>query len=760
MYTSLFLAFALVSFGTGIFLELSGILNRAELQTIDRRFEARRWIDWSPEGLNRLNLGRLIQYHEQHEIPRRWWSWDYTLSWLLEPNHIPVLHRIVVFNHLLEDEPPQEALAEHPWMKPLMQFPISRATVADTIKFLARSGARLIILDNDFPQYSPDDAVLANAIHACSSGQLTGHKVPILMASTVNHRSFANVLQLDLSSGPAGILRCLEKLEPGVDVQSKYTGTTSMILDEDQVVRRSACRPPDRNDRERPSIAIKSLLRLGEGLPSNLPDEMDIDFAGPPNSELYPVRPFSYLIDPEMQRRISASPGSSDDVSLQGAIVILGDGVTDLYATPFTNLGVNLMSGPEILAQTIDTVARKSWHYRLSPFMNHLYLLLCSVISGAALCLWKAFYSSRLKVAQTSLARPLLDLSFSFALVVCSFILSSVLFCDARLIVPVLVPAAAIMVASLATALWEQENVRARWLQQQLDYAEERLKLQEEKHDAELKRQLAEAHMQEVTQDQQRRYEFVRKINHDLKAPVTVMSWILAKLVKGGLSQEVVTEKIDKLAKTSNRLVDLLHELAKSYESTQGADEEHAASEPCQLNRLLQDCISMAAPLAEMKSDVLTLNVPERILWVTNNPLHVSRIFDNLIRNAILHNPLGTCIHVEARSRAHVHQITVSDNGAGIPAEEMSTLLVKKSDKAIGPNGMGLQIALAFVESMGGKITVESEVGVGTTFVVSLPSSHLEAGGESGEDILSTGQHRIVDMGRAATAAKKGKTNS
>ena len=102
----------------GLCLEVTGTLQRAELQSINHRYEVRPWFLWDRESLNRLNPTALWDYHEAHEIPRHWWAWDYTLSWLIENNHPPVKQNIVIFNHLLEDEPPLEAVKDNPWMAP------------------------------------------------------------------------------------------------------------------------------------------------------------------------------------------------------------------------------------------------------------------------------------------------------------------------------------------------------------------------------------------------------------------------------------------------------------------------------------------------------------------------------------------------------------------------------------------------------------------------------------------------------------------
>ena len=732
-YASLFVLYLVVALITGAALEFSGVLNRADLQTINRLFEARRWLRWTPESLERLNPKALSDYHEKHEIPRRWYAWDYTLSWLLEHNHVPVQHKWIIFNHLLEDEPPIEAIEEHPWMKPLMQYPTSRAELAKVVEFLARSGVKLIILDNDFPQYTPEDRLLAEAVHKANAGDF-GKKVPVFLVSTVNHRSFANVLQLDLPSAPVGIFKELQKLEPNVDVADKYSGTTGMLLDEDQVVRRAATYSlgPDSNLRE--SMIIKAARALGEKVPDDLPSEMDIDFAGPPNSELYPVRPMSYLFDPEQRQKLVSPPVGSNDVTLKDAVVILGDGVTDLYSTPFTNLGVNLMSGPEILAQAFDTMTRRSWFQRVQEPLSIVYLAISATIGGGLLCLWKFIHTPFSRRSTRRALGVWLNLIGSFLTVAISVLIACLIFSYARLIVPVIVPAIALTFAALGTAFWERENERLNALQNELSFAKESLVLEKEKHEAEMRIQAAEAKAQESLQDEHRRKEFVRRINHDLKGPVTVMSWTLSQLKKGGLREEVVAEKTLRLAKTCDRLVDLLHELARSYEHASKGVKADVA--PFQLTKVLNDCFSLAKPQAEMKGSSIDLLLPEEKLWVTAEELKLARVIDNLVRNAILHNPAGTRIHLETRSRAHVHQIIIADNGVGMTQEHLNNLfdpIYAANHHSEGGEGLGLAIAKSFIESMGGTLSATSEKGVGTTFTLSLPSTNLAAGGDQKE---------------------------
>lgn len=614
-----FLTYAAVVLLTGALLQLSGLLQRAELQTIDRLFELRYWFDWKPEGLRRISIPALIEYHENHEIPRRWWAWDFTLSWLIEPNRVDTKEKIVIFNRLLEDEPPITELEQSPWMRPLMQYPLSRSTLADCVEFLACSGARLIILDNDFPQYSSDDDRLARAIHDCTHGKFGGRKVPVLIAGTVVHRATGRSVQLNFPPPAPGVLKALSKLEPETDLTERYVGNVSMVMDEDQIVRRCVCARPAYSQLHLPSIAVKSLAALGEQIPPNLPAIIDIDFSGPPDSEDFPVRPMSYLLDPVLRQKVrsehcddvpggkNSSPQSGDtvhrdamgcDVTIDGSIVILGDGVVDRFATPYTNSGVSLRSGSEIIAQSIDTIARRSWPRRMSATESVLYFSAVALLGAAVWC-WRrsiAPWGRRPMRPNQRLAIPWLfiDLAFYAVTVGLSFFSACLLFSHARLIVPLVIPIVSVTIGALATALRERELETSYWLKVQLKQAAEKLQLENEKHVIELRAQAAESQTRQIEQAESIRKDFVRKINHDLKAPVTVMSWTLAKWKTEGLACATAERKLERMVRTCDRLVSLLHELASNYEHA--ADAGDAPNDVCELNEVLSNCVNRVRP--------------------------------------------------------------------------------------------------------------------------------------------------------------------
>jgi signal transduction histidine kinase len=104
----------------------------------------------------------------------------------------------------------------------------------------------------------------------------------------------------------------------------------------------------------------------------------------------------------------------------------------------------------------------------------------------------------------------------------------------------------------------------------------------------------------------------------------------------------------------------------------------------------------------------------------------LSRVVENLIKNAFVHNPHGTAITVSVDSSEQNHIVKVSDNGKGIAPEHVGKIF--DAEYRVNPGdgkgtGLGLSIVKSLVEETGGNVTVVSQVGVGTTFLIALRSA-------------------------------------
>jgi len=128
----------------------------------------------------------------------------------------------------------------------------------------------------------------------------------------------------------------------------------------------------------------------------------------------------------------------------------------------------------------------------------------------------------------------------------------------------------------------------------------------------------------------------------------------------------------------------------------------------------------------------------------------MSEVFGNLIDNAIKYSSEGGSINVTAVVNGDFVDVSVADNGIGMPESVVSNLFQKfyrshRSRETVAGTGIGLYISKAIVESHGGTISVRSEDGKGSTFTVSLPiyatvADKLKAGDNSNAGLISEGR--------------------
>jgi len=112
---------------------------------------------------------------------------------------------------------------------------------------------------------------------------------------------------------------------------------------------------------------------------------------------------------------------------------------------------------------------------------------------------------------------------------------------------------------------------------------------------------------------------------------------------------------------------------------------------------------------------------------VKADEISLTQVFVNLVGNAVKFTPAGGQVVVQIYAREAGYDITVRDTGIGIPTEDLPNLYSRffrgrnAIENEIPGTGIGLYIVQSIVEKHGGKLTVKSEVGKGTTFVVWMP---------------------------------------
>jgi signal transduction histidine kinase len=125
----------------------------------------------------------------------------------------------------------------------------------------------------------------------------------------------------------------------------------------------------------------------------------------------------------------------------------------------------------------------------------------------------------------------------------------------------------------------------------------------------------------------------------------------------------------------------------------------------------------------EAKGLKLSVDAPVELAWVSVDRLQIERVISNLVINALRHTKQGE-IKISAEQRDNHVAVSVSDTGSGIPTEYLPHIFdkfVQVPDAPTGGAGLGLAISKSIIEAHGGQISVQSQVGRGTTFTFTLP---------------------------------------
>jgi NtrC-family two-component system sensor histidine kinase KinB len=140
---------------------------------------------------------------------------------------------------------------------------------------------------------------------------------------------------------------------------------------------------------------------------------------------------------------------------------------------------------------------------------------------------------------------------------------------------------------------------------------------------------------------------------------------------------------------------------------------------------LCENVVSVLKIQAEEKRVSLTITLPEGLPNVRADANKITWVLTNLISNALRYTSEGGHIRLSAEPFGPYVQVSVSDDGVGIPFEYQSKIFDKfvqvKSDKVLGGSGLGLTICKEIIRAHGGTIWVDSAPGKGSTFTFTLP---------------------------------------
>ena len=247
-------------------------------------------------------------------------------------------------------------------------------------------------------------------------------------------------------------------------------------------------------------------------------------------------------------------------------------------------------------------------------------------------------------------------------------------------------------------------------------------------------RNLAKAYntmAEQLEQLDQSRNQFVSNASHELKTPMTTMKILLENILyQPDMPEELRNEFLQDMNHEIDRLTDIVTDLLTLTRMDSGNTKMQW--ETIDLPLLVQETIRHLDPAAEKRNQSIKISGPGSLLLEADGA-KLSQVLYNLIENAMKYSPDGETIQVTLAQQSREAVISVVDHGIGISPEDQTHIFERfyRVDKArsreTGGNGLGLSIVRQLVLMHHGSISVDSEIGHGSTFTVRLPL-HREGG--------------------------------
>jgi two-component system phosphate regulon sensor histidine kinase PhoR len=221
------------------------------------------------------------------------------------------------------------------------------------------------------------------------------------------------------------------------------------------------------------------------------------------------------------------------------------------------------------------------------------------------------------------------------------------------------------------------------------------------------------------------RRDFVANVSHELRTPLTTIQGFAETLLSGAVEDRKATLKFLGIIRDhAARLGRLTDDLLKLSAIEGGSMTFHM--EPVSVPSLVDHCIEAVSLKAQGRNLEITRDVPEQLPAVRGDSLRLEEVLKNLLENAIQYTPPPGTICVRATQEGGAVVLCVEDTGIGIPSTDQQRIFERfyrvdaARSRELGGTGLGLSIAKHIVEAHQGRLWVESELGRGSRFYVSL----------------------------------------
>ena len=223
--------------------------------------------------------------------------------------------------------------------------------------------------------------------------------------------------------------------------------------------------------------------------------------------------------------------------------------------------------------------------------------------------------------------------------------------------------------------------------------------------------------------------EFLSRMSHDIRTPMNAIIGMTELTKKEIDDKERILENIEVIASSSKLLLGIINDVLDMSQIESG--NMVMAAEPFDCDKECKDVVDMTAAVLAQKQQKLVVKKNMAHTCFVGDVVRLKRVLLNLLNNASKFSPSGGEIRLEACEEPNQNPqyttlvFSVSDSGIGIPKDKLETIFrpfeqLETDEKHLG-TGLGLPIVKSIVESKGGTVCVDSEMGKGSTFTVRIP---------------------------------------
>jgi signal transduction histidine kinase len=229
--------------------------------------------------------------------------------------------------------------------------------------------------------------------------------------------------------------------------------------------------------------------------------------------------------------------------------------------------------------------------------------------------------------------------------------------------------------------------------------------------------------------------EFLNQVSHELRTPLAVILGYLECMTDGlyGEIEAKHREILETVAKQSSHLKNMIDQIL--IYSRLESSKQPLRTQEFSVQRLCSDLSETFDFLCKQKGLAITWQVPQDLPPLRTDPERLKEIVSNLLQNALKYTDMGSIrVSVANRPKSDLFVFEVADTGLGIPEHHLSSIFEPfiqahktSTGNSRGGIGLGLSIVKKHIEQLNGTIRVESQVGKGTSFAVTLPQLHQVA---------------------------------